>query len=116
MAMVAKSTSKSRSKAKATASDTAPKTRAYLAALSPVARKAVKQIREAARSIAPDAVEHFSYGIPGFRFAGRPLVWYGGWSEHVSIYPFSEAFARGHGIVLKGYRTSKGTIRFPLSK
>jgi uncharacterized protein YdhG (YjbR/CyaY superfamily) len=90
--------------------------RAYLAALPPAPRRSAKAIRALIRAAVPEAVEHFSYGVPGFRFNGKPLAWYGGWTEHISIYPFSEAFARAHGIPLKGYETSKGTIRFPLSK
>jgi uncharacterized protein YdhG (YjbR/CyaY superfamily) len=93
-----------------------PKVRAYLAELPPRARAAAREIRALVRSLAPDAVEHFSYGIPGFRYRDKPLVWYAGWQEHVSIYPFSAAFAAGHGIRLDAYETSKGTVRFPLTK
>jgi uncharacterized protein YdhG (YjbR/CyaY superfamily) len=99
-----------------TVAPAAPAVRAYLAALPPVSRSAAKAIRAIIRATVPEAVEHFSYGVPGFRLNGKPLAWYAGWAEHISIYPFSEAFARGHGIAQKGYETSKGTIRFPLSK
>ncbi len=88
---------------------------AYLKTLPPESRKVAKTLREVIRATVPGAVEHFSYGVPGFRFADRPLIWYGGWREHTSIYPFSDVFARAHGIDLTGYKTSKGTIRFPLS-
>lgn len=93
-----------------------PKVRAYIAGLPPAARAAAKEIRALVRSIAPDAVEHFSYGVPGFRYRNQPLAWYAGWKEHVSVYPFSAAFAAGHGIRLDAYETSTGTVRFPLSK
>jgi len=93
-----------------------PKVRAYIAALPPASRKAAREIRALVRRTVPEAVEHFSYGIPGFRYRNQPLVWYAGWKEHVSIYPFSAAFAAGHGIRLDAYQTSKGTVRFPLAK
>jgi uncharacterized protein YdhG (YjbR/CyaY superfamily) len=89
--------------------------RAYLARLPAETLRAFERLRGAIRAAAPGTVEAFSYGIPAFRLEGRILIWCAAWKSHLSLYPISEEFARGHGIDVSAYQTARGTIRFPLS-
>jgi len=87
----------------------------YLAGVPQPARGTLNKLRAAIRSAVPaEATETISYGIPAFKHEGV-LVWFAAFSNHCSLFPTAsviEAFKNE----LKGFSTSKGTIRFPTDK
>ena len=94
----------------------ASQVRSYLAALPPDSRRRLTKMRSTIRAVAPGAIEHFSYGVPGFRLDGKPLVWYAAFTHHTSMYPLTAGMRRECAAELAEYETSKGTVRFPLSE
>ena len=93
-----------------------PAVRTYFASTPPKARAALKKIRAAIRSVTPRADESFSYRMPGFKLDGRTLVWYAAFKNHCSMFPMTGPIRRKLAKDLKGYETSKGTVRLPLTK
>ena len=87
----------------------------YLAPLSNKKRAALEKLRKDIKSAAPKAEECISYQVPGFRLFGRLLVSFGAATNHCAFYPGAYPI-EAHKDELKGYSTSKGTIRFPADK
>ena len=96
--------------------DAGKQVRAYLAGLPPDTRKRLTQIRELIRAAAPAAVESISYGIPTFKIDGQRFIYCAAFTRHVSLYPMTAATQRAFAAELKGYKTSTGTIQFPLDR
>jgi uncharacterized protein YdhG (YjbR/CyaY superfamily) len=90
--------------------------RRYISAQPATHRAALRKIRATIRATAPSAVEHFSYGMPGFRLNERPLVWYAAFKQHVSVYPVTTSIKRALAGAIDRYQTSTGTIRLPLDE
>jgi len=87
----------------------------YLATVPEPARTTLDKVRAAIRSVVPeDTTEVLSYGIPGFRYK-RMLVWYAAFADHCSLFPTAAVITKFKD-ELKGYRVSKGTIRFPVDR
>ena len=77
-------------------------------------RGALQKLRTAIKMAAPKAEECISYQVPAFRLNGKFLVAYGAAKNHCAFYPGSTVKALKNE--LKGYDTSKGTIRFSANK
>jgi uncharacterized protein YdhG (YjbR/CyaY superfamily) len=90
--------------------------RAYLAGLNPKARAAVEALLAAIRAAAPEAEPVFSYRIPGFRLHDRAFLWSAGFAKHVSLYPITARIRAANAEALSGYKTSTGTVQFPLDR
>jgi uncharacterized protein YdhG (YjbR/CyaY superfamily) len=87
----------------------------YLATVPQPARGMLEKMRALIRSaVPPEATETISYKIPAIRYKGM-LLWFAGFSEHCSLFP-TAAVIQAFKDELKGYKTSKGTIHFPLDK
>jgi uncharacterized protein YdhG (YjbR/CyaY superfamily) len=88
----------------------------YLAAVSDDQRAALEVLRETIRAAAPGAEECISYQLPAFRLHGRLLVGFGATTKHCALYLMSSSTMKAHEDELRGYDTSKGTIRFQPDK
>ena len=89
-----------------------PEIDSRLAALPDDVRNALEAIREQIAAAAPDAVETVSYGVPAFKYRGRPLVSFGAGRNHCAFYVQSPSVMAAHRDELAGWDTAKGTIRF----
>ena len=88
----------------------------YLAAVPEPARTTLNKIRATIRSVVPpEATEAISYGMPAIKYKGT-LMWFAAFSKHCSLFPGNGSLIGEFQDDLKGYRTSKGTIQFPLDK
>jgi len=84
----------------------------YLAQAKPGHRAVLKKLRRTIHAAAPGAEEYIGYGLAGFKFNGRPLVYFGAWENHCALYAASPAVQKKFQKELKGFEASKGTIRF----
>jgi len=85
---------------------------ARLAALPADQRAALQDLRQMIAAAALEAEEAISYGMPAFRYHGRPLVSYDAFKAHCSLFPMSAAMIESHRDELVDFATAKGTLRF----
>ena len=72
----------------------------------------LSRLVEAARRQLPEATEGVMYGLVGYKLNKKPLVYFGGFKNHVGFYAtpnghdaFREEFAK--------YKQGKGSVQFP---
>jgi len=86
----------------------------YIASYPKEAQDKLRAIRKLVKEVAPQASEKLSYGMPYFSFNGR-LVYFAAYEHHIGFYPMASPI-RAFKKELVGYKTSKGTVQFPLDK
>jgi len=88
----------------------------YLAGVPEPARSTLNRVRATIRSaVPPEATEGISWRMPMFKYKGL-LVGFAAFRNHCSFFPMSSSVIETFKKELKGFSTSKGTIRFPVDK
>lgn len=88
---------------------------AYIRAFPANVQTVLETVRRTIREAAPDATETIAYDLPAYKLDGKPLVYFGGFKNHIGLY----ATPTGHSAFaeeLSKYRQGKGSVQFPLSE
>lgn len=64
---------------------------------------------------APKSEDNMFYGVPNFKLNGKNLVQFAAFKKHIGFYPMPNTIKIFQKELLK-YKTSEGTIKFPLDK
>lgn len=89
-------------------------TDSYIGSFPHETQQLLEQLRTIIKETAPEAEEKISYGMPGYKLNGM-LVYFAGYAKHIGFYP-GVACIVAFEEELSGYKTSKGTVQFPLNK
>jgi uncharacterized protein YdhG (YjbR/CyaY superfamily) len=88
----------------------------FLATLPDDRRAALQHLRELTQKACPEAVEGFGYGMPGYKYRGRPLIYFSAFKNHMSIFAVGYEGINRHRDELAGYEIRAGTIHFQTDK
>lgn len=86
----------------------------YINSFPSAVRTMLKEMRKIILEEAPMAESTLSYGMAAFKIK-RPLVYIGGFKNHVSFFPTSSGI-KAFQPELKKYKISKGTIQFQIGE
>ena len=88
---------------------------AYISQFEGEVKARLLRLRELVRAEVSDAEESISYGLVGYKLHKKPLVYFGGFKNHVGFYAtpngheaFAEEFSK--------YKQGKGSVQFPLDQ
>lgn len=78
-------------------------------------KQRLRQIRDIVTSEVPAAEEDIIYSLVGYRLNKKPLIYFGGFTNHIGLYAMPtghEAFAEEFA----AYKQGKGSVQFPLDQ
>jgi uncharacterized protein YdhG (YjbR/CyaY superfamily) len=88
----------------------------YLAGQEEPKRTTLQELRNTIRRLVPDAEECISYGMPAFRLEGKVIAGFAAFSDHLSYLPHSGSVLGELSSDMAGYKTTKGSLHFPIDK
>ena len=88
----------------------------YLATQPAPVQALLARVRRTIQRAIPRSEEGISYGIPTFKYQGRPVLYFAAWQRHYSLYPSNPRLVAAFRKELQPYELSKGTIRFPFEQ
>jgi uncharacterized protein YdhG (YjbR/CyaY superfamily) len=91
--------------------DGAKRVDAYLASVPEPQRRSLEDVRKLVLSVAPDARQTISYGLPAF-VVGKARVGFGAFKEHCTFFPFSGTFLDDYWDELEGFEGTKSGVHF----
>lgn len=86
----------------------------YISSFPEDVQRILEKTRQTIRKAAPEATETISYQIPTFKLNGKYLVYFAGYTKHISLYPIPSG--KEAPKELSPYKSGKGTVRFPIDK
>jgi uncharacterized protein YdhG (YjbR/CyaY superfamily) len=88
---------------------------AYVANLPANIIKSLRLIRQTIIETNPGIIESISYGMPAFKYKGKPLAYFAAFKNHIGFYPTSSGIKAVES-ELTTFKYSKGAIQFPIDK
>lgn len=87
----------------------------YINSFDKETQQKLNALRELITKTAPESTERICMGIPTYDLNGKWLVHFAAFKKHIGFYPDPDGILAFQDR-LKGYKTSKGTVQFPLNK
>jgi uncharacterized protein YdhG (YjbR/CyaY superfamily) len=87
----------------------------YIAGFPEDVQKILRKVRATIRKAAPGVEEAVKYGVAAFVLDGTNLIFFGGYKQHIGVYPAPRA-AEEFREELAAYKGGKGTVQFPLDQ
>ena len=88
---------------------------AYIETFPSEIQTTLQKIRSIILEAAPEAEERISYGMPAYKTAGKPLVYFAAFKKHIGLYATPSGHAK-FANELAGYKQGKGSVQFPLDR
>jgi uncharacterized protein YdhG (YjbR/CyaY superfamily) len=84
----------------------------YITGFDGETKKRLAVLYKTIKSEIPEAEESISYGLPTFKIHASPVIYFGGFKNHIGLYATPDGHAEFEEELSK-YKRGKGSVQFP---